>query len=114
MHARWCRERNEDGRRELKAKLALREGAITVREKERACGNFNFQIYENVLREHESSVKTKRVSREYSSAFSSLPCAFRLSVSANACSRHPFESDIAEIYARCDHVIFDVFKETRP
>lgn len=74
MHARcvWCGKTNTE---ELKAKRAFRGGAITVRGKKRACGNFNFQIYENVSREHESSVKIKRVSRIFLCV---SPCSFHV------------------------------------
>jgi len=70
---RRCRsamlERNEDRKRELKAKRAFRGGAITVREKKRACGKFNFQIYENVFRESTNPLSKLSACLGYSTAF---------------------------------------------
>lgn len=75
-------------------------------ERKRELTKASIQIYENVSRGRESSVKTKHASR-IPLGFSSLPRAFRLYF-ANACNWYLFENDIAKIY---DRVIFDIFKE---
>lgn len=101
---------NEDGKRELKAKRAFRGGAITVREKKRACEKFNFQIYENVFRESTNPLSKLSACFGYSTAFR-LFHAFHLSISANPYSRHSFESDIVKIQMRGAITLFLMFSK---
>jgi len=79
-----------------------------VREKKKACGKFNFQIYENVSREHESSVKAMRVSRIFLDVFHFLHVRSALASRQTRAAGIRVKA-ISQKYMQ--GAIFDIFKE---